>query len=59
MLRNVFVWIFFLSVDVKQKDGSSKVLETFAWLQLLGFIILVLGIFVYNEILVIPYFGFN
>ena len=33
--------------------------EVFLWLQLIGFIILVLGSAVYNEILVIPWWGFR
>ena len=37
--------------------GVAK--ESFTWLQLFGFILLVIGTLVYNEILVIPYFGFD
>ena len=37
--------------------GVAK--ESFTWLQLSGFILLVIGTLVYNEILVIPYFGFD
>lgn len=32
MLRNVFVWVFFMSIDIQQKDGTSDELETFSWL---------------------------
>lgn len=32
--------------------------ETFYWLQLLGFLVLILGSLIYNEILVIPFWGF-
>ena len=31
--------------------------ETFSWLHLLGFLILILGSLIYNEILVIPFCG--
>ncbi len=33
--------------------------ETFSWVQLLGFILLVCGTLVYNEIVIIRYFGFD
>ena len=33
--------------------------ESFNWIQLLGFILLVLGTVIYNEVLVIPFFGFD
>ena len=48
----VLVWAFFLAYPGK---GS----ESFKALQLVGFIILVLGIMLYNEIIVIPFWGFN
>ena len=43
VLRNLVVWLFFL--------GLGR--ETFAFLQLLGFIIMVFGNLLYNEIIVI------
>lgn len=48
----VLVWIFFL---IYPKEGH----ESFKYLQLIGFIVLVTGIVLYNEILVIPFFGFD
>jgi hypothetical protein len=53
MLRPLFVWIFFLNVNV----GSGK--EDFSWWQAIGFLVLTIGVFVYNEMIVIPFFGFN
>jgi len=50
--RIVLVWLFFLCYQGKGH-------ETFKPLQLVGFIILVTGIMLYNEILIIPFFGFN
>jgi hypothetical protein len=47
--RTVLVWIVQLS--------TGK--ETFEPLQLVGFILLVCGTLVYNEIVIIPYFGFD
>lgn len=47
--RTVLVWVVQLST------GKEK----FDWLQLIGFFLLVLGTLVYNEILVIPFYGFN
>lgn len=47
--RTVIIWVVQLILGA----------ETFDWLQLVGFILLVCGTLVYNEIVVIPYFGFN
>jgi hypothetical protein len=52
MLRNLFVWIFLINVKI---GGGEK----FNWLQAVGFMILAFGVLVYNEIIVIPLFGFN
>ena len=51
--RTVLIWIFFLTVPIKGAE------EKFKWLQLIGFILLIFGTLVYNEILVIPFLGFN
>lgn len=48
----VLVWIFFL---LYRGDGH----ESFKPLQLVGFMVLVGGILLYNEIVVIPLFGFD
>jgi len=48
----VLVWVFFL---LYRGEGH----ESFKVLQLVGFLILVSGIVLYNEILVIPFLGFN
>jgi len=32
-------------------------LEHFTWIQLIGFIVLLLGILVFNEIIILPYLG--
>lgn len=53
MMRNLFVWVFLLNVSV----GGAK--ETFTWWQLFGFLVLSFGVLVYNEIIVLPIFGFN
>jgi hypothetical protein len=53
MLRNLFVWIFLLNV----KLGDKK--ETFTFWQLGGFMVLAFGVLVYNEIIVLPIFGFD
>jgi hypothetical protein len=47
------VWVFFLIIP------NPKLRESFFYLQLLGFILLVLGTLVYNEILVIPFWKFD
>mmetsp|Transcript_29139 Transcript_29139/g.33329 ORF Transcript_29139/g.33329 Transcript_29139/m.33329 type:complete len:125 (+) Transcript_29139:692-1066(+) len=48
----VLVWLFFLAYQGKGH-------ESFKVLQLVGFIVLVSGILLYNEIVVIPFWGFN
>lgn len=51
--RTVLIWIFFLTVNI---PGAH---EQFHWLQLLGFILLVIGTLIYNEIVTVPFFGFD
>ena len=53
-MRTIIIWVFFLINPYVPKETK----ETFSWLQLLGFIILVLGGLIYNEILVIPFCKF-
>jgi len=54
-MRTVIVWLFFLTLPFVPE--STK--EQFSWLQLFGFIILVSGTVVYNEVVVLPCCGFN
>ena len=53
-LRTIIVWSFFLVMPFVPEDTK----ETFSWLQLVGFLILILGGLIYNEILVIKFWGF-
>ena len=53
-LRTVFIWLFFLFIHPVK--GTE---ETFHILQFIGFIFLVTGTLIYNEIIVIPYFGLD
>ena len=48
-LRTVLVWAISLIIGW----------EDFLWPQLIGFILVTLGVFIFNEILVIPWLGFN
>lgn len=50
--RTLLIWVFFISY---QGPGH----ERFIWLELVGFVMLVFGTFVFNEILVLPCLGFN
>lgn len=50
--KTVLVWIFFL---LYQGGGH----ENFKVLQLIGFLVLLAGVILYNEVIVIPIFGFN
>ena len=54
-LRTIIVWGFFLVMPFVPEDTK----ETFSWLQLLGFLVLILGGLIYNEILVLKFWGFN
>jgi hypothetical protein len=51
-LRTILVWIFFLTIP-------TPIEEKFSWIQLVGFVFLVLGTLIYNEVLVLPFWGFN
>jgi hypothetical protein len=50
--RTVLIWIFFLIYT-----GAGH--ETFRAIQLIGFIVLILGTLVYNEIIVLPFLGLD
>ena len=50
----MLIWLFFLTVPVPHVKP-----ESFSWLQLIGFILLVIGTLVYNEIVIVPWFGFD
>jgi hypothetical protein len=51
--RTLVIWVFFLIFEVYGKK------EDFYWLQLGGFILLVIGTLVFNEIVVVPFLGFD
>ena len=52
--RTALIWIFFL---LTPKSWGGK--EYFYWLQLVGFVILIIGTLIFNEIVVIPALGFD
>lgn len=51
--RTLVIWLFFLIFSIYGKR------EDFYWLQLVGFLFLIVGTLVFNEIVVVPYLGFN
>ena len=53
--RTIFIWA--ISLFLTKKDGSKW--ETFQIMQLLGFLILVLGNFVFNEIIIVKLCGMD
>ena len=53
-VRTVFIWVFFLIFE--PVEGTH---ETFYPLQLVGFLFLVFGTLVYNEIIVLPFWGLD
>jgi hypothetical protein len=60
LARNAVVWIFFSTVPM-HRDANGKPLydEEFTFMQLSGFILLALGILIFNEIIVLPFCSFN
>jgi drug/metabolite transporter (DMT)-like permease len=50
--RTLLIWIIFL---LKPGEGN----ERFIWLELIGFVLLVIGTLVFNEIVVVPIMGFD
>jgi hypothetical protein len=48
------VWLYFMLVPV-----NGLKLESFTYFQLFGFLILFGGVLLYNEMVTIPFFGFN
>lgn len=60
ILRPMFIWIFFMNVEVYDfKKDKWFYDEEFNWLQLGGYLIIIVGVVVYNEILVIPFWKFD
>lgn len=51
-IRNILVWVFFLTYT-----GPGH--EEFVLIQFFGFVVMFFGSLIYNEILVIPFFGMN
>ena len=51
-LRTIIVWVFFLTMPLSIK-------ESFSWLQLLGFVILIIGSVIFNEIVELHCLGFD
>ena len=54
-LRTIMVWVFFLTMPFVPKRTK----ETFSFVQLFGFLLLIFGSLIFNEVIEIPYYGFN
>jgi drug/metabolite transporter (DMT)-like permease len=54
-VRTVIVWVFFLVMPFVPDNTKEK----FSALQLCGFLVLIAGSLIYNEVVVLPFFGFN
>lgn len=52
--RTVLIWFFMLAVPI-----YGQYLESYKTLQLIGFVFLVFGTLVYNEIVILPFMGLN
>lgn len=55
-VRTVFVWLLFLIPSPLRVEGTE---ESFHFLQFFGFIVLISGTLIYNEIVEIKFFGLN
>jgi drug/metabolite transporter (DMT)-like permease len=55
-VRTIVVWGFFL-IPFSFVEKSHR--ETFSYLQLVGFILVVLGTVIYNEVLILRFLGFD
>jgi hypothetical protein len=56
-LRTILIWFYFLLIP--QSSNYEELEETFKYLQLLGFILIIIGNLIYNEILDIKYLGLS
>jgi len=54
-IRTVVVWLFFLTMPFVPEKSK----EDFSWLQLGGFIFLIIGTFLYTEVVTLPCFGLD
>jgi hypothetical protein len=52
--RTVLIWIFFMFIHIEHVPK-----ETFSLWQLFGFMFLVFGTLLYNEIIILPFWGYN
>ena len=52
-VRNITVWVYFLVIPVYGR--YLETLSIYSILQLVGFIILLMGVLVYNEIIVLKF----
>mmetsp|Transcript_15363 Transcript_15363/g.15241 ORF Transcript_15363/g.15241 Transcript_15363/m.15241 type:complete len:160 (-) Transcript_15363:17-496(-) len=55
-IRTVIIWLFFLIFPL---IFDLRVSESFQFLQLGGFIIILIGVVIYNEVVTIPFFGLD
>lgn len=56
-LRTILIWFYFLLIP--QSSNYEELEEKFKYLQLLGFILIIIGNLIYNEILDIKYLGLS
>ena len=54
-MRTIIIWIFFLIMPFVPQGTK----ESFSFIQLFGFVVLVLGGLIYHEILIIPFYKFD
>jgi len=55
------IWLYFMIVPLRYDEKDEKYIydEDFSWYQLAGFTILFIGVIIYNELVEIPFWGFN
>ncbi|CAI2369633.1 unnamed protein product [Moneuplotes crassus] len=55
-VRTIIIWLFFMIVPL---IFNLRVRESFHYLELIGFIVIIAGVILYNEIVTIPYLGLD
>ena len=60
ILRPMFIWIYFMNVPVlNASTGDYEFEEHFCWIQFAGYSAIIVGVIVYNEIVILPIWGFD
>jgi len=60
IMRPIVIWVFFMNIKIYDiEKQESTYIERFRWMQLGGYVVIIAGILLFNEIVVLPFWGFN